>query len=333
MENMEKNTKNISDMKNIKFYDFDLGLPAAERWCAVFDAYAADLDDLSSKLRSILNQFGMVSTLIKPLYTFSPKSYMLHTDEIAYVAKRIGMTSFEVLLLQLIYETSSACTTSVLKVGTKEFFFRTMDWPMLFLKDITIGLNIKKDNKYIGKVTTWLGYVGFLTATNTIHDYTIAVNYRRTQDISIMTLVRNLYRTVSMKWPIGYLVRNIIENSANIVDAKNLLETCELISPCYVTVYVPYHQSYIITRDCDKTVDTRSNELVQTNCDWNKTEPDILWSLDRVKLVKITQEIIDKYMIPPSPYEILDLLLKYPVLNDETIYVHCQYNNMYETFI
>ena len=325
--------ENIMDMKNIKFYDFDLGLPASERWCSIFDSYAADLVNLSSKLRVILNQFGMVPTLIKPFYTFSSKSNMLHNDEINYIAKRINMTSFEVLLLQLIYETSSACTTSVLKVGTKEFFFRTMDWPMLFLKDITIGLNIKKDNKCIGKVTTWLGYVGFLTATNTIRDYTIAVNYRRTQDISIISLARNLYRTISMKYPIGYLVRNIIENSSNIIDAKNLLETSELISPCYITVYVPYHQSYIITRDCDKLVNTRTNELVQTNCDWDKTEPDILWSLDRVKRIKATQEIIDKYTIPPSPYEILDLLLKYPVLNDETIYVHCQYDNMYETFI
>jgi len=204
---------------------------------------------------------------------------------------------------------------------------------MLFLKNITIGLNVKKGTEIIGKVTTWLGYVGFLTATNIPDNYTISINYRRTKEISIGALAKNLYRTIMMKWPIGYLVRHIIQHGFNIAEAKKNLECAELISPCYITIYVPNHQSYIITRDCTKSINTRSNELIQTNCDWNKTEPNILWSLERAKMIKDIQRIIDQYDGMPSPDDILGLLLKHPVLNEETIYVHYQYENTYESLI
>lgn len=116
-----------------------------------------------------------------------------------------------------------------------------------------------------------------------------------------------------MKWPIGYLVRSIIENIFALNDTKNLLETSQLISPCYITLYVHNQQSYIITRDCDKTVNTRSDNLVQTNCDWNKTKPNILWSLERIKFIKSVQEKINAQEAcgnyNPTAKDILALLI------------------------
>ncbi|XWV25697.1 acid ceramidase-like protein [Tupanvirus soda lake] len=320
-------------MKPITFYDFDLQLPAAKRWGPIFDTHIDYLPNLQNSLRNILNQFGLLPSFIKPIYNMTSENNILYYDEICYIAERIGFSSFEALLMQLIYETSSACTATVLKVGTKNFFFRTMDWPMMFLKDITIGLNIKRGSKLLGKVTTWLGYVGFLTATNTIDNYTITINYRRTKDITLTSIASNLYRTVRMYWPIGYLVRHIIENSFNIIDAKNSLETAPLISPCYATIYVPDHQSYIITRDCDKLVDTRTENLIQTNCDWNKTEPNILWSLERINMINKIQKNIDAVNGDLTSNEILTLLLKHPVLNEETVYFHYQYGDEFETIV
>lgn len=200
------------------------------------------------------------------------------------------------------------------------------------LSCFTIGLNIKKKGKLIGKVTTWLGYVGFLTATNLIDNYTITINYRRTRDISFGGLVKNLYRTLTMSWPIGYLVRYIIESEHAIPTAEQHIEKCELITPCYVTFYVPNKSTYIFTRDCDKIVDVRNKELVQTNCDWDKTEPNILYSLERVSFVKKVQSVIDGrsgWTID----EILGLLMQFPVMNEETIYVHYQFGDKYETMV
>jgi len=323
-------------MKKIIYYDFDLTQTAEKNWGPIFDDYSDCLVQIRTELKNILKQFGVGTFLAEQIYHTINTNKILYYDEISYIAKRIGLEIYEILLMQLIYETSSACTSAVIKIGTNEFFFRTMDWPLTFLKDITIGLNIKSNNKLIGKVTTWLGYVGFLTATNTIDNYTIAINYRRTKEVSIIALAENLHRTISFKWPIGYLVRNIIEKNCCLYDAKVILETSELISPCYVTLYVPNYKTYIITRDCNakNEVNTRTENLIQTNCDWNKTEPNILWSLERIKTIRSVQKKIDKTdHTTLKSSDILELLLQKPVLNQETIYVHYQYENEYETFV
>lgn len=324
-------------MKEVIFYDFDLELNEEKKWGPIFDIYANYLPKLKKTLEDILEQFEITPKFIESLYNMIPipENNILFYNEICYIAKRIGISLHKALLMQLVYETSSACTTTLLKIGIDEFFFRTMDWKMLFLKDVTIGLNIKRGTRLIGKTTTWLGYVGFLTATNTNEKYTICINYRRTKNITFIDLTINLYRTVTMKWPIGYLVRYIIENNLDVYNAKKSLENSQLISPCYITLYVPGYQTYIITRDCDKLVDTRTNELIQTNCDWNKKEPNILWSLERIKFIKNTQNIINKLHNNQTSdvKNILKLLLKFPVINEETIYVHFQFKNEYSTLI
>lgn len=319
-------------MKAINYYDFDLDLPGDKRWAPIIDDYQDSLPTFLASIRSILDSYGSIVTLIKPLVSIMPRDKIMFYDEICYIANRVGVEFPEALLLQLIYETSSACTATILKVNGQDFFFRTMDWPLLFLKDYTIGLNVKKGGKIIGKVTTWLGYVGFLTATNMVQNYTLTVNYRRTQDMSIACMVKNLYRTLSMSWPIGYLVRDIIESAYSVPRAEIHIEKSELITPCYVTFYIPNKTSRIFTRDCDKLVSVRTTELIQTNCDVDKTEPNILYSLERVEYVKHVQKIIDESDQWKSA-DVLELLLQFPVLNEETIYTHYQFGDEFETIV
>lgn len=323
----------MTHLTQITYYDFDLDLPANQRWGPIVDVYQNYLPKLKQQLKTILDSFGSATSIVKPIYNLTPENNILHYDEICYLAGRIGLDNFEALLLQLIYETSSACTSAIIKINGKDFFLRTMDWPMLFLKDITIGLNIKKGSKLIGKVTTWLGYVGFLTATNTINNYTISINYRRNVDMSLASLAKNLYRTISMKWPVGYLVRHVIENSFHSDQALQTLENTETITPCYITIYNPIGQSCIITRDCDKNVNTRTDQLIQTNCDYDKTQPNILWSLERVTHVKVVEVKLNQTDCKLASQQILRELLQHPVMNEETIYVHYQYGDEFGTLI
>lgn len=323
-------------MKEVKFYDFDLDRSAEERWGHIFDDYQNSLETLCGKVEDFLKKFGVAVLLMKPIYDNFPKKSIMYYDEICYIAKRIGLPVYKVLLMQLIYETASACTTSVLKFGKHEFFFRTMDWPMSFLKNITIGLNIIKGNKIMARVVSWLGYIGFLTVDNLLDNYTISINHRRTQPISLLSLVKNFGRTVTMNWPIGYLVRNIVENRMDVYTAKSLLETSQLISPCYITLYVPNFQTYIITRDCDKLINTRTNELIQTNCDFNKSEPNILWSLERRKHIQEIQKKLEEMDTNNETITcgiILEMLLKHPVENEESIYLYYQYGDEIEAYI
>lgn len=55
-------------------------------------------------------------------------------------------------------------------------------------------------------------------------------------------------------------------------------------------LYIPNKNSCVITRDANKTVDVRYHTLVQANCDHDKTKPNILWSLERVNIIKDVQK-------------------------------------------
>jgi len=319
-------------LKEIAFHDFDISESAEKKWGPVFDIYQDRLPYIKDQLTTILAPYQTALKFVRPIYSFTRSSQILYYDEICYIAQRTEMDPFEILLMQLIYEVTSACTTAILNIGDKEFFFRTMDWQMPFLKEITIGLNIKKGPELIGKVTSWLGYVGYLTATQIPAGYTMAINYRRTKDISITTIFGNLFRTIRMKWPVGYLFRYIIDSGMSHNNAKNLLVTAELISPSYLTLYVPKGKSCIITRDCDKTSNIRDTSLIQTNCDWDKTEPDILWSISRQRHIGTVQNVLNGETNVTSK-EVLKLLLQHPVLNYETVYIHFQYGQEYRTLI
>ncbi|BCS83459.1 NTn (N-terminal nucleophile) hydrolase [Cotonvirus japonicus] len=315
-------------MQEIPYYDFDLDLPPEERWEKIIDEYCDVMAETKIHITKILANFSFGLNIVRLASGLINESNSLHYKEIIYIAKRLNMATHEVLLLQLLYETSSACTTAIIKTNKLEFFFRTMDWPMDFLKDITIGLKIISNNRIIGTAVTWVGYVGFLTATNIEHKYSIAINYRRVNDMTVNTIINNVYRTISLKWPIGYLVRNIIENNYNRKTCKDKLINTELISPCYITMFNPKNKSLIITRDCNQVVDVRFDNLFQANCDCGKTEPNILHSIERVNHVKA---IINK--IQENPDKIVDVnkliktITKYPVVNEETIYVHYQYDD------
>lgn len=322
-------------MKNIIFFDFDLDVIPEKRWEHIFDAFTTKLPKLKNSIKKITANQNLLSDIGNIAYNLISESNILHFQEIQYIAQRMELSIFEVLSLQLTYEMSSACTTAVLKIKEKNFFLRTMDWPMDFLKDITIGLNIMKNNKCIAKATTWLGYIGFLTATDSVNNCTYAINYRRTTNMSLGSIIKNFFRTLKMNWPIGYLIRYIVEINLNTTDAIELLSIAQLISPCYITIYAPNDKSCILTRNFDKLDNIRYDNLIQTNCDCDKTVPNILSSLERVALIKKKywqlNSTTNKSQLTPK--KILRCFLKDPVLNSETIYIHYQYDNEFKTFV
>jgi hypothetical protein len=157
-----------------------------------------------------------------------------------------------------------------------------------------------------------------------------------------MTLLKNLYRTITLKWPIGYLIRDIISKDYDIDDCSYYLHISDLISPCYITMFVPNHKSCIITRNCDSVENIRDDNLIQANCDFDKVEPNILYSLQRRDKVAEVQRYIDEKMFPimgsdgEPTYDInliLEKLLVFPIINEETIYYYYQYRDTFGTIL
>jgi len=318
--------------QEIPYFDFDLNRKGTERWDHIFDHFSARLGDIKKKLLGIVNQYGSINPMAGTIYNMMDHKTIMFHDEILFIADRLKMPPHQILALQLIYEFSSACTTGIFRIGSDEYFFRTMDWSLDFLKEITIGLNLLKGKRQIGKVIGWLGCVGFFTGV--MPDYEIAVNYRRTAPMNIPQLVMNVMKTFGMRWPISYMVRYAMENEFKLPNIIKLCTDAQLISPTYLTIHVTNAElnisSQIITRDADKIVDIRyldqpSPYLIQTNCDHDKTYPDIMWSLERRELFDlILAELTELHNTNGrcSKKTVLKSLCRAPIVNSETIYLY-----------
>lgn len=328
--------KSLDSLKKVTFYDFDLDLSPIDRWKFLFDEFTNYLPYLIDKLTEILNPYNRYLNLLGNVTSLLNKRNIMHYDEIKYIAHRLNKPLHEILLLQLLYEACTACTTIITKVNGKDFFLRTLDWPYDFLSDITIGLNIIRRGKIIGKSITWLGYVGFMTASNTDHCYSLAINSRQTREANLKTIIKNFYRTVTMNWPVGYMIRHVIENNLTTPEAKVFLTKTKLISPCYITMFVVNGESCVITRDCDDTCSIRTHDhsLTQTNCDFGKTEPDILYSVNRLRHIDtIVKKILDNPDREISIERLISKILQFPVYNEETVYVLYQYGNKINAYL
>lgn len=309
----------------MKTYNFDLDKKETIRWYNILNDNSHKRDEIRDFIKSLFSSFTFgISMLDGMLANMGFKKYILYKGEIESIAKFFGVSFTEILLLQLIYETSAACTVAMLKIMGKDFYFRTLDWRMDFLKKITIGLNIVKNGKIIGTAITWIGYIGFTTC-NVNDEYNIALNYRNTKPLNFLSLSENMYKIVKFYWPITYLIRNVLENELPYEDAVSELSDNLLVSPCYISVFSKYHKSVIITRDPESLVSIRDYDLVQANCDFDKCTPNISNSLERKKLVNDVEKKCNSHNIT-SYDEILNMLLNYPVLNQNTIYYVSEYN-------
>ncbi len=306
--------------ENIKTYKINLDLPPERRWSIIFDAFEDKLQSIKPILKSIIDvyiqNYSFIFKCLVKSYRFFKK--IMYEKELHFFAEKLDIDFEYILMLQLIYESSSCCTSVVSKVDNNYVMFRTMDWPMDFLTDITVNLEFVKNNKTLFYATSWIGYVGILTAT--IPDKcSIAVNYRRTQDMSFTNILKNVFQTMLLKYPIGYLIRDICENETYIDIIKNRLYHTQLISPCYITLCYTNKYPEIITRDPNSYKSHTHEYVIQTNCDIDKQIPDILYSVARRKYaLQSISNVSNKY---ESIETMKSELLQYPILNDETLYV------------
>lgn len=310
----------IAKFVDNKTYKVDLDLPPSQRWQVLLNDYRHELEEAIPKFRELINaMFGMALT---PAYivinTTKLFGGILYQDEIQSIADFVKIPFEDILLLQLCYELNSCCTSVVTNVANEKTFFRTMDWPLDFLNKLTVDLEFHKSGRTIFKATSWVGYVGIATAT-VQEKYSVAMNFRLTKDRTLTSMLSNIYALLNMKWPVGYLIREVCASECSY--NKMLVDFCKssVVSPCYLTICPASTElPFIITRDPDGFEITEGEYVVQTNCDQCKTEPDILYSVNRRVLA--TSVIAQNGNNFSSVDQLSRSMLKAPIVNEETIY-------------
>lgn len=311
----------IKKFVNNQTYEIDLDLPPAQRWGVLLNDYKSELKEAIPKFKELIG--AMFGLAIGPAYiainTTKLFGGILYQEEIQSIADFVKISFEDMVLLQLCYELNSCCTSVVTKVVNDNAFFRTMDWPLDFLNKLTVDLEFHKSGRTVFKATSWVGYVGIATAT-VPSKYSVAMNFRLTKDRTLSNILGNVYALLNMKWPVGYLIREVCTSECSY--NKMLVDFCKssVVSPCYLTICPANTEvlPFIITRDPDGFEITEGEYVVQTNCDQCKVEPDILHSVDRRILA--TSIIAQHDNNFDTTEQLAKLMLVQPIVNEETIY-------------
>ena len=185
------------------------------------------------------------------------------------MAEALKVPLYHVVLLNLVYEFATSCTSIIIGTPQGPLHGRTLDWPMLDLYPLTIDVDFVREGKCAFTATTFPGFVGILTATKP-SCFSISVNFRSEDKEDNWGLIKAHLTSVVKEeddgsgkdgvwwdcWPVSFLVRHVLEdNDATYKSAKARLESCPLIRPVYFTLAGLCHdEGVVITRDPHKMV-------------------------------------------------------------------------------
>ena len=329
------------EQTKIKKYVIDLDTDEKHRWTNIILEHKSECLVAFSEMEKLVN-LSTTAKVAKYLAKSIASAYVyfgkvLYLDELKSIAKILNVTVEKVILYQLVYEMFAACTSIGCKVNGDMIHFRTMDWDMEFLKKLTIELEFKKSGKTLFRSITWAGYIGVLTAM-VPNNYSVSINYRASSGgVTVSKLIGNLKRCLGLSWPIGHLIRILLEKESDLATFKYQVSHADLIAPCYVTICDKAGKSMIIIRDNNRLVDTieSPNYVVQTNKDPGPNpESNILYSIQREKLAN---KILAEYTQEPNANhkDLFKKLCKRPIINEETVYmcIMIPAANVLETYI
>jgi len=312
----------------LKPITIDLDKKPAERYCQLISQY--NIKTISKRMAQVYEDFkpeiSLFDTAISTLVNLH-KDKIMYYDEIEFWSRLFGLDFYKVMIMQLLYELNSGCTTFIVPIDDTKTMFRTMDWDMDFLRDITYQATFVKNGKQIYEAVCWLGSVGIFTGKSLIHDYSLAINYRRMNDISTSQIIQNYLLTINMNWPVSYLLRNVLESEFNYEKAFFNLSCAKIISPVYYIINNFNDIATIIRRTPDNKEIVQNNILIQTNCDDINSRVNIMDSHTRIKLL---DNILCK---KPDLETIIKTVNKSPITNISTIYFSVINKNEFTTTI
>jgi hypothetical protein len=196
-------------------------------------------------------------------------------EEIKGMAEHSGLPFEVILLLHLVYETKSLCTSVVALEGVP-WLARTLDWDCIALRQFTIDLRFVKNGRLLFRATSFAGYVGVFTACKP-NAFGAAINFRplpsllralstrqlsESSDesklrIALTDAVSALQQTPSAL-PIGLWMRIACETCSNFDSLLLSARSQPLAAPTFISlVGITATQGVVLARDPSSVVSER----------------------------------------------------------------------------
>lgn len=311
----------------VRQFTVDLDRPAAQRWDQVILAFRDELiaadREISTQVR---NQVGRMKGAILEsmasgiLRTYAALGGVFFGAELAGISEITGIPLGRLILIQLVYDFSAACTSVVSSHEGQPVLFRNMDWEMpgLDLKRLTIDVQFVKDGRPVFRAATWAGCVGVFTGSKP-NAFALSVNFRVTEE---GTVWQNIRKGIGRGWPVSFLCREVLESAADYGVASMWLANSKTMSPTYITlVGTRLTDGCVITRDRNGEVPDRRllGPCAQTNIDHWRSAPelDIMMSIQRRR---VANRWLQDQADASTWHDFWALLATPPILNELTVY-------------
>jgi len=313
----------------VKKFIVNLDLEPEIRWKHVVEGMKNEIEEFKPNIIKIIDEMlGSLKYMIIPIISiycfFSNNEYI---RELKSISKYTNISLEYLMIIQLCYESASCCSSIITNVDTKPYFFRTMDWPMDILKNITIDLEFVKNGSTLYYATSWVGYLGIFTATIP-NQYSLSINFKsnlETTELGAKSMQKNISRIIKKYWPIGFMIRHICDNKFTELELIDYCKNEETVCPYYLNICNSLGNKYTFMKN---TILYENNQyyklhfdeyITQTNCDYNMDKPNILYSVERMKYA--TEIITQHNNNFNSIEELKSLFEKFPIVNEETIYI------------
>jgi hypothetical protein len=298
-------------------YEFNLDLPESKRWDAILEDYRDKLRAFRANIIDLVAPFSGDSFSIKSsIFLFDKLGQIWFSGEIKKICEALDIDFYVGVMLQLFFDVYSGCTAVTTEVSGRKVLFRVMDWPLSFLKDLTVNLKVTKNKRVLYYATTWVGYVGVLTSMKPGMN-AVAVNSRGVIDGSLYDYVKSQGMSLINKTQVGLALRYANEQYRDEVDFLRYLRNVKTTSPCYFTVCSCDRVNRTIVRDCSSVEIIESDRIITTNIGANG---------ENIALSKERAEVVSSVLrdtVFATVDDVFDKLLVSPILNDESIYVCC----------
>lgn len=211
-------------------YIIDFDLPPEERWIEMIHDYKDKLGEAKNYLDSVETEdFGRLGPYLSSIVTKAAIYRTFSTEELieinsmGEITSEYGITSKDLIKLNLGYDLLARCTSIVCTdKSDKNWHIRTMDWDLPYMREITINLTIKKNGKTLAQITSWPGFIGFLTGLRCMENkennefpWSISLNYRKIKNNSDFAYSYNFYHILRKSYPVSLAIRNAIFNCEN----------------------------------------------------------------------------------------------------------------------
>ena len=262
-------------------FTIDLDKPPESRWDEVTKVYGAQIYSFRDKMIKLFKipkeMLALMESQAPALLAYIPSEY---AGEIVGIAHSTGISVTEMVLINILYDITAACTSIVAQTtDNKILHARNLDYSLPDdLRNITIIVNAVRNNRIVYTGVTYAGMVGLATGQKP-NSFTISLN-QRNKGFRIENLYEILFNREAHF--VTFEIRTMLErNGTDFSSAVRQFETVVLMAPCYIILGgVAGGEGAVITRGREAELDIRFLDtskgiwfVLETNYDWWDAPP------------------------------------------------------------